>query len=122
MTGVDFPGDTCRLVVIDKMPFPTPGDPLFEARCNLVDERLGSGSSFRMVAIPEMTMVLLQAFGRLIRTTADHGVVAVLDPRLRLGWTSSVRRALPPAPVIGTVEAVSEFFSLNGPAAREGVA
>ncbi|MGF7228862.1 MAG: ATP-dependent DNA helicase [Candidatus Saccharibacteria bacterium] len=114
MTGVDFPGDTCRLVIIDKMPFPTPGDPVFEARCRLVDQRLGDGSSFRHVAIPEMTMVLLQAFGRLIRTTSDRGVVAILDGRLRKGWTSQVRRALPPAPVIGSVDAVADFLKARG--------
>lgn len=122
MTGVNFPGDTCRLVVIDKMPFPTPGDPVFEARCNLVDQRMGPGSSFRMVAIPEMTMVLQQAFGRLIRTTSDRGVVAILDNRLRKGWTGAVRRALPPAPVVGTIDAVAGFLNQPCGAADGGVA
>jgi ATP-dependent DNA helicase DinG len=110
MTGVDFPGDTCRLVVIDKMPFPSPGDPVFAARCRVADERR-PGSSFQSISIPEMTLVLIQAFGRLIRTTSDRGVVAILDPRLRKGWTSAVRKALPPAPVVGTVADVADFFA-----------
>lgn len=122
MTGVDFPGDTCRLVLIDKMPFPAPGDPVFDARCRLVDERLGKGSSFRAVSIPEMSLVLIQAFGRLIRTTSDRGVVAVLDGRLRKGWTSAVRAALPPAPVIGSVDQVREFLGRPAASHTGGVA
>lgn len=115
MTGVDFAGETCRLVVLDKMPFPVPDEPVFKARCKRVDDRFGERSSFRRVSIPEMSLVMIQAFGRLIRTVDDTGVVAILDPRMRAGWASSIRRSLPPAPLVGSVQEVSEFYqSLRG--------
>lgn len=110
MTGVDFAGDTCRLVVIDKMPFPVPTEPVFKARCKAVDDRFGEKASFRRVSIPEMSLVLVQAFGRLIRTVDDTGVVAILDPRMRAGWAGSIRRSLPPAPVVGSIAEVDEFY------------
>lgn len=110
MTGVDFAGDTCRLVVIDKMPFPVPDEPVFKARCAAVDARFGEKASFRRVSIPEMSLVLVQAFGRLIRTVDDRGVVAILDPRMRAGWAAPIRRALPPAPVVDSVEQVDKFY------------
>jgi len=110
MTGVDFAGDTCRLVVIDKMPFPVPDEPVFKARCKRAEDRFGQGASFRRVSIPEMSLVLIQAFGRLIRTVDDTGVVAILDPRMRAGWASSIRRSLPPAPTVGSVAEVSDFY------------
>jgi len=110
-TGVDFAGDTCRLVVIDKMPFPVPDDPVFKARCALTVKRFGKGSDFRRVSIPEMSLVLIQAFGRLIRSVDDAGAVAILDPRMRAGWASAVRRALPPAPLVSSVDEVAAFFA-----------
>jgi ATP-dependent DNA helicase DinG len=111
MTGVDFSGDTCRLVVIDKMPFPVPDEPVFKARCQASDDRFGPRSSFGRVSIPEMSLVLIQAFGRLIRTVDDTGVVAILDPRMRAGWASPIRRSLPPAPLADSVESVRAFYS-----------
>lgn len=110
-TGVDFPGDACRLVVIDKMPFPSPGDPVFDARCKLVDDRLGQGSSFRRISMPEMSLVLIQAFGRLIRTTSDRGVVAILDNRMLTPWARSILQALPPAPRTGELSQVAAFYA-----------
>jgi ATP-dependent DNA helicase DinG len=90
--GVDIPGRTLSLVVIDRIPFPRPDDPLLSAR----REALGA-AAFSQIDLPRAAMLLAQATGRLIRTANDRGVVAVLDPRLskaRYGW--EIVRALPP--------------------------
>jgi len=78
--GVDAPGDTLRLVIICRLPFRTPGDPVFEARCEAVQKR--GGSSFLELSLPMAVMKFKQGFGRLIRKSADHGIVVVLDGRL----------------------------------------
>lgn len=78
--GIDVPGDTCRLVLIDKIPFPRPDDPLMQARQRAVAEAGGNG--FMAVAATHAGLLLAQGAGRLIRTLDDRGVVAVLDPRL----------------------------------------
>ena len=90
--GIDVPGSTLSLVTIDKLPFPRPDDPLLSAR----REHLGS-AAFSEIDIPRAATLLAQASGRLIRTAADRGVVAVFDPRLgtaRYRW--DIVRALPP--------------------------
>lgn len=110
MTGVDFQGDTCRLVVIDKLPFPVPTEPVFAARANQI-ERHG-GSSFGELTIPAMTLTLEQAYGRLIRTTADKGVVAILDSRLTTtGYGQKIVRGLPDSPRTTDFDEVREFFA-----------
>ncbi len=78
--GIDVPGDTCRLVIIAKIPFPRPDDPLMQARQQAVAEAGGNG--FMAVAATHAGLLLAQGAGRLIRTLDDRGVVAVLDPRL----------------------------------------
>jgi ATP-dependent DNA helicase DinG len=78
--GVDIPGDDLSLVVLDKMPFPTPADPLHSARMKLIEQ--DGRSSFGDYMAPLMTLALKQGFGRLIRRTSDRGVVAILDERL----------------------------------------
>lgn len=78
--GVDVPGDTCRLVVIDKIPFPRPDDPLMQARSQAVSAAGGNG--FMTVSAGHAALLLAQGSGRLIRRGDDRGVVAVLDPRL----------------------------------------
>jgi len=110
MTGVDFAGKTCHLVVIDKLPFPVPEDPVFKARCKAVEQRFGERASFSRVSIPEMSMVLQQAGGRLIRTVNDRGVLAILDPRMRAGWAGPIRRSLPKMRDVQTIEDVREFY------------
>ena len=75
--GVDIPGSTCNLVVIDRIPFPRPDDPVLQAR----RERAGK-AAFRLIDLPRAATLLAQGAGRLIRSTTDRGVVAVLDPRL----------------------------------------
>ena len=78
--GLDVPGDTCQLVIIDRIPFPRPDDPLMSARQRAADQSGGNG--FMQVAATHAALLLAQGTGRLIRTHADKGVVAVLDPRL----------------------------------------
>ncbi|AXT85172.1 ATP-dependent helicase [Aeromicrobium sp. A1-2] len=78
--GVDLPGDTCQLVIIDRIPFPRPDDPLMSARQRLVEKRGGNG--FMSVAASHAALLLAQGTGRLIRRATDKGVVAILDPRI----------------------------------------
>lgn len=93
--GVDVPGEACILVVIDRIPFPRPDDPLLGARQQAVDEAGGSG--FRAVAVPRAGLLLAQGAGRLIRGATDRGVVAVLDSRLATaGYGAALRASLPP--------------------------
>ncbi|MGN9776035.1 ATP-dependent DNA helicase [Micromonospora sp. H33] len=94
--GVDVPGDSCQLVVIDRLPFPRPDEPLAAARAAAVDATGGSG--FAAVSVPIAAVRLAQGVGRLIRATADRGVVAVLDSRLETarGYGQFLRRSLPP--------------------------
>ncbi|GAA4660233.1 helicase C-terminal domain-containing protein [Gordonia humi] len=78
--GVDVPGPSLRLVMIDRIPFPRPDDPLLSARQRDVDARGGNG--FLTVSANHAALLLAQGAGRLLRSTSDRGVVAVLDPRL----------------------------------------
>ena len=78
--GVDVPGETCQLVIIDRIPFPRPDEPLLMARQRAVAEAGGNG--FMTVAATHAALLLAQGSGRLIRRLTDRGVVAVLDPRL----------------------------------------
>jgi ATP-dependent DNA helicase DinG len=78
--GVDAPGDTLRLVILCRLPFRTPSDPVFEARCEHLEEE--GGNAFMDLSLPEAVMKFKQGFGRLMRRSSDHGVVAVLDGRL----------------------------------------
>ena len=78
--GVDLPGATCQLVIIDKIPFPRPDDPLMQARQQAVTQAGGNG--FMQVAAAGAGLLLAQGAGRLIRRLDDRGVVAILDPRL----------------------------------------
>ena len=79
--GVDVPGRTNRLVIIDRLPFPRPDDPLMQARARDADQRGVNG--FMAVSATHAALRLAQGAGRLIRSTGDRGVVAVLDSRLR---------------------------------------
>lgn len=93
--GLDVPGDTCQLVLIDRIPFPRPDDPLMSARQRAADQAGGNG--FMQVAATHAALLLAQGAGRLIRTHTDRGVVAVLDPRLVTArYGSFLRASLPP--------------------------
>nr|EIF92968.1 ATP-dependent helicase [Streptomyces tsukubensis NRRL18488] len=78
--GVDVPGPSCQLVIMDRIPFPRPDDPLMSARQKAVEEDGGNG--FMAVAATHAALLMAQGAGRLVRATGDRGVVAVLDPRL----------------------------------------
>ncbi len=93
--GLDVPGDTCQLVLIDRIPFPRPDDPLMSARQKAADKAGGNG--FMQVAATHAALLMAQGAGRLIRTTTDRGVVAVLDPRLATArYGSFLKASLPP--------------------------
>ncbi len=92
--GVDVPGSACQLVAIDRIPFPRPDDPVRSARQKAVDEAGGNG--FLTVAAAHAALLLAQGAGRLIRGSADRGVVAVLDPRLATArYAGFLRASLP---------------------------
>ncbi len=86
--GVDVAGESLSLLVMDKLPFASPGDPLTEARCERITEQ--GGDWFRDYALPVATLQLRQGFGRLVRGHGDRGVAAILDPRI---YTRALRRA-----------------------------
>ena len=93
--GVDMPGETCQLVIIDRIPFPRPDDPLMSARQRLVEKHGGNG--FMTVAASHAALLLAQGAGRLIRRATDKGVVAILDPRLVTArYGSFLASSLPP--------------------------
>jgi ATP-dependent DNA helicase DinG len=107
--GVDVPGESLSLLVIDKLPFSAPGDPLHEARCEAVEA--AGGDWFRDFALPSAMLQLRQGFGRLIRGHADRGVVAILDPRLRSrAYGRAFLAALPRCPIVDDRAAVASFF------------
>ncbi|MEI8105773.1 MAG: ATP-dependent DNA helicase [Actinomycetes bacterium] len=110
--GVDIPGESLSLLVIDKLPFSAPGDPLHEARCEAVEAR--GGDWFRDFALPAAMLQLRQGFGRLIRSHEDRGVVAILDPRLRTRpYGRAFLSALPHCPLVEDRVAVAAFFGTD---------
>jgi ATP-dependent DNA helicase DinG len=93
--GLDVPGETCQLVIIDRIPFPRPDDPLMSARSRAA-ERAG-GNGFMAVSATHAALLLAQGSGRLIRSRTDRGVVAILDPRLATArYGPFLRASLPP--------------------------
>ncbi|MDG4859896.1 ATP-dependent DNA helicase [Streptomyces sp. T-3] len=92
--GVDVPGASCQLVVMDKIPFPRPDDPLMSARQKAVEDAGGNG--FMAVAATHAALLMAQGAGRLVRATGDRGVVAILDPRLATArYGSYLKASLP---------------------------
>lgn len=108
--GVDVPGPALSCVILDKLPFATPDTPTQRAREQAIKE--AGGDSFRELSLPQAQMRLKQGFGRLLRTSADRGVVAILDPRL---WTKSYGRELmadlPACPRTYDMRDVRAFFA-----------
>ncbi|MFN9449120.1 MAG: ATP-dependent DNA helicase [Rubrivivax sp.] len=93
--GIDVPGDALQCVLIDKLPFPPPNDPLIEARGRQIT--LAGGNAFEQQFVSEAAISLKQGGGRLIRTEADRGLLVVCDPRLRqMGYGRRLTAALPP--------------------------
>ena len=107
--GVDVVGEALSCVVIDKLPFASPGDPVTAARIDAITGR--GGDAFTDYQVPLAILTLQQGLGRLIRHRGDRGVLAVLDPRLRtMGYGRRFLSSLPPAPVTSDLAAVDRFF------------
>jgi ATP-dependent DNA helicase DinG len=107
--GVDVRGHALLLVVIDKLPFAAPDDPLLKARLEGI--RRSGGNPFREFQLPQAVLALKQGFGRLIRDREDFGVVALCDPRIRTrGYGRLFIDSLPPATVAGSVAEAAAFL------------
>jgi ATP-dependent DNA helicase DinG len=114
--GVDIPGDALRLVIIDKLPFASPADPLVAARIAHIEEQ--GQNPFMRYQIPNAALVLKQGFGRLIRTRFDQGVVAVLDRRLHtMPYAKKFLDSLPPCPRLLKIEDVETWWRAERPVA-----
>ena len=93
--GVDVPGDALQLVIIDKLPFPPPNDPLVQARSDRL--QAAGRSPFKDYFLPEAAVALKQGAGRLIRRESDRGILVVCDSRLvSMGYGRKLLSALPP--------------------------
>ncbi|ACL67795.1 helicase c2 [Anaeromyxobacter dehalogenans 2CP-1] len=101
--GVDVPGEALSLVIIDRLPFAPPGDPVMSARLRALEEEGRDG--FSELQVPAAALALRQGFGRLVRTREDRGLVAVLDRRLvTKGYGRAFLATLPRCPLLRTVE------------------
>jgi ATP-dependent DNA helicase DinG len=108
--GVDVVGDALSCVIIDKLPFASPADPITAARIEAIRAR--GGDPFGEYQVPLAILALQQGLGRLIRHRRDRGLLAVLDPRLKTkGYGRRFVASLPPAPVVHDLARVSAFFS-----------
>jgi ATP-dependent DNA helicase DinG len=108
--GVDVRGESLSLLVIDKLPFAPPDDPLVQARCERIEA--SGGNWFAEESVPRAILQLRQGFGRLIRSRDDRGVVAILDSRLHTRlYGRRFIAALPACPMTGDRAAVEAFFS-----------
>ncbi len=107
--GVDVVGEALSCVIIDKLPFASPADPITAARIDAIRAR--GGDPFDEYQVPLAILTLQQGLGRLIRHRRDRGVLAVLDPRLRTkGYGRRFVRSLPPAPLVSELTQIEEFF------------
>ncbi|MCW5203185.1 ATP-dependent DNA helicase, partial [Desulfobulbus sp. US4] len=108
--GVDVPGESLSLVIIDKLPFEVPSDPVIMARMERI--KAAGGNPFMEFQIPRAILTLRQGVGRLMRRTNDRGVMAILDVRLfSKFYGRRFRASLPEAPVSRAVQDVEEFFN-----------
>ena len=117
--GVDIPGDAVISVIIDKLPFVPPGDPVNKHRVALLNDIYGEGNewwAWDNYVLPAVSLALKQGFGRLIRRHADRGIVTILDSRLTTKrYGLQIRSDLPPAQPVLYFEQVREFFAQNVP-------
>jgi ATP-dependent DNA helicase DinG len=111
--GVDVVGEALSCVIIDKLPFASPSEPITAARIEAITAR--GGDAFAEYQVPLAILTLQQGLGRLIRHRSDRGVLAVLDPRLRtMGYGRRFLESLPPAPVTSDVTAIDRFLASGG--------
>jgi len=107
--GVDVPGDALSLVVVDKLPFDVPNDPLVAARIERIRE--SGGNPFTSYQVPLAVLELKQGLGRLIRRETDRGILAVMDPRISSRRYGKIfLRSLPPYPIVRDIEQARAFF------------
>lgn len=107
--GIDLPGETLSLVIVDKLPFAVPDDPLVEARARLVRSR--GADPFMEDQLPETVLALKQGLGRLIRTKSDRGLLALLDVRVRTKrYGRVVLDSLPPWPLLEDLEQARSWY------------
>ena len=115
--GVDVKGDALRLVVIEKLPFASPEDPLVKARIEFLRRR--GGNPFQDYQLPEAALALAQGFGRLIRSEEDRGVIAICDPRLvRKSYGRVLRRSLPTLTATADLGEACRFLKRQRPVVR----
>jgi ATP-dependent DNA helicase DinG len=108
--GVDVPGEALSLVVIDKLPYDVPSDPLIAARIERIKDE--GGNPFREYQTPLAVLELKQGLGRLLRSREDRGLLCVLDPRLTgRSYGKTFLRSLPPYPVVREIEDCRAFFT-----------
>jgi ATP-dependent DNA helicase DinG len=108
--GVDVPGSALRLVVIDKIPFAVPTDPVVAARCAAIDRN--GGNAFAQYSVPSAAITLKQGFGRLVRTQKDGGVVAILDKRITTRpYGRPLLASLPPARRTASLDDLRAFWA-----------
>jgi ATP-dependent DNA helicase DinG len=112
--GVDVMGEALSCVIIDKLPFASPGDPITAARIEAIAER--GGQPFNDYQLPLAILTLLQGLGRLIRHREDRGVLAILDPRLQtMSYGRRFLASLPPAVMTRNAEDIGHFLARNHP-------
>jgi ATP-dependent DNA helicase DinG len=109
--GVDVPGRALRLVIIDKLPFDAPNDPVTGARiARLIEQGI---KPFEALQVPAAALALKQGFGRLIRTRKDVGIVAILDRRIvTRSYGKTLIDSLPPAARLSSLDEVKAFWSI----------
>ena len=108
--GVDVRGEALSCVIIDKLPFSVPTDPVVAARQRQIDK--GGGNSFLEYSVPSAIISLRQGIGRLIRSTTDRGVIAILDPRIRTKtYGQAFLASLDACPITDRIEDVEKFFA-----------
>lgn len=107
--GVDVQGDALSCVVIDKLPFEVPSDPVIQARIESINEQ--GGNAFFDFQVPRAILTLRQGVGRLMRAASDSGVIAIMDVRLfTKGYGRRFRQSLPPSPIVRKLSQIAEFF------------
>ncbi|MGL4544357.1 MAG: ATP-dependent DNA helicase, partial [Plesiomonas sp.] len=112
--GVDVRGQALSCVIIDKLPFTAPDDPLLKAR--MEDNKLKGGEPFNDVQLPDAVITLKQGVGRLIRDTDDRGVIVICDPRLvAKPYGQTFLESLPPLPRTRDIARVIEFLHQISP-------
>jgi ATP-dependent DNA helicase DinG len=112
--GVDLPGESLICVVVTRLPFEVPDNPVVEARCEWIEQN--GGNAFLEYSLPSAVLMFRQGFGRLIRTKTDWGVVAVLDPRLNTRrYGRMFTASLPPIRMLDNLREVAAFVARHRP-------